>query len=332
MKKGWLKWQRANRNKTIPILYFPVIQLLGINIKDLIYSVDYQVEAMQTIVDNCPISASVSMMDLSVEAEAFGSKIRFFDYDVPTVVGKLIEEEEDVEKLVVPKVGSKRDGIYLTAISKASKLITDRPILGGIIGPFSLAGRLMDMTEIMVNCYINPGLVHKTLEKVSEYLKKYMLGFKRAGAKGIIMAEPAAGLLSPELCEEFSSKYVREIFDEVRDDNFIIIYHNCGNVVPLVETIISVDADIYHFGNSIDIEQMLKLMPSDKLIMGNIDPAGLFKNGTVRSIQDATTKLLERCNHYENFLISSGCDIPPLSSWDNIMAYFNAIEKFYQKI
>ena len=329
MKKNWLKYQRANRNKTIPILYFPVIQLLGINIKELIYSVDNQVLAMQTIIKNCPVSAAVSMMDLSVEAEAFGSEIRFFDYDVPTVIGRIIENEEDVNNLVVPKVGNKRDGIYLDAIKKASKVITDRPILGGVIGPFSLAGRLMDMTEIMVNCYIDPSLVHKTLQKVSEYIKNYILEFKKAGAKGIIMAEPAAGLLSPELCEEFSSRYIRDIFNEVRDDDFIICYHNCGNVIPLVDTIISLDADIYHFGNSIDIKEMLELMPSDKIIMGNIDPAGQFRNGNVQSIQKITTQLLERCN-YDNFVISSGCDIPPLSSWENIKAYFKAIEIFFQ--
>jgi uroporphyrinogen decarboxylase len=328
--KNWLEWQRANRNKTMPILSFPAIQLLVINIRDLIWSADHQVAALRVIKERCPISASVSMMDLSVEAEAFGAEIRFFDYDVPTVIGKIIENEEDLDKLKVPEVGHKRDGIYLEAIKKASAE-TEFSIFGGVIGPFSLAGRLMDMTEIMVNCYTNPGLVHGTLKKVAEYIKNYALGFKKAGAKGIIMAEPAAGLLSPELCEEFSSQYVREIFGALRGDDFMICYHNCGNVLPLVQTLISLDADIYHFGNSIDIEEMLKLMPSNKLIMGNIDPAGQFRNGTPESVRKATKELLERCSGYENFVISSGCDIPPLSSWDNIMAFFSAVEEYYNE-
>ena len=32
-----------------------------------------------------------------------------------------------------------------------------------------------------------------------------------------------------------------------------------------------------------------------------------------------------------NFVISSGCDIPPLSKWENIDAYFAAIEEYYDK-
>ena len=39
-------------------------------------------------------------------------------------------------------------------------------------------------------------LVHIVLRKVTEYITNYILEFKKAGASGIVMAEPAAGLLS----------------------------------------------------------------------------------------------------------------------------------------
>ena len=43
-----------------------------------------------------------------------------------------------------------------------------------------------------------------------------------------------------------------------------------------------------------------------------------------------TLELLKRCTPHKNFLISSGCDIPPASSWENINAFFAAVEEFYQ--
>ena len=43
-----------------------------------------------------------------------------------------------------------------------------------------------------------------------------------------------------------------------------------------------------------------------------------------------TLELLKRCTPHKNFLISSGCDIPPASSWENIDAFFAAVEEFYQ--
>ena len=83
------------------------------------------------------------------------------------------------------------------------------------------------------------------------------------------------------------------------------------------------------FGNATDMPRMVELMPSDALVMGNIDPAGEFKNGTPESIRQATLSLLKACSPYPNFVISSGCDIPPTSSWDNIDAFFAVVKEFY---
>ena len=46
-------------------------------------------------------------------------------------------------------------------------------------------------------------------------------------------------------------------------------------------------------------------------------------------VRAATLEVMERCCKHPNFVISSGCDIPPLSSWDNIDAFFRAAEEFY---
>lgn len=327
MKKHIIK-QFNDRAKTMPILSFPSVQLMDINVMDLINNSEHQAKGMKLIADKCPISASVSMMDLSVEAEAFGANVKFSEMEIPTITGILLSSEDEIDALSVPEVGAGRTGTYVDAIGKARRLIQDKPVFAGVIGPFSLAGRLMDMTEIMVNCYTEPQMVHKTLAKVSEFIVKYIKAYKAVGADGVLMAEPAAGLLSPSLCEEFSTKYIKNILNEIKDDSFVFIYHNCGNVVPLADSIISLDADVYHFGNSVDIEDMLKIMPKDKLIMGNIDPI-LFLNGTIDEVKAVTNSILKKCSKYENFVISSGCDVPPLAKWENITAYFETIEKFY---
>ncbi|MDD4120043.1 MAG: uroporphyrinogen decarboxylase family protein [Clostridia bacterium] len=326
--KKWIEFQLNNKQLSMPILSFPSIQIMNISVLDLVCNSDYQANGMKIISDKCPISASLSYMDLSVEAEAFNATIRYSDIDVPTVIGKVLDDIKNISSLKIPKIGEGRTGTYIEAIRKAKKLITDKPIFAGIIGPFSLAGRLMDITEIMVNCYDQPELVHQTLSKCSEFITNYLLAFKKAGADGVIMAEPVAGLLSPSICEEFSSRYIKDIINKVQDDSFIFIYHNCGNVVPLYESLIELNADAYHFGNAIDIEDMLKIMPKDKIIFGNINPI-LLRNGTIESVKAETLALLTKCSKYENFVISTGCDVPPLSNWDNIKSYFDTIKEFY---
>ena len=316
--------------KSLPVLSFPCVQLMGITVNNLISDSSLQAEGMMKIASRVDSLACLSMMDLSVEAEAFGSQIVKSDDEVPTVIGRIIESPEDAENLKVPNVRTARTGLYIKAIENVKMQIKDKPVLAGVIGPFSLAGRLMDMTEIMINCYEEPEMVKTCLRKTSEFMENYILEFKKAGADGIVIAEPATGLLSPDLAEEFSSSYLKQIVKNVKDDNFLVVYHNCGpNTPKMIPSLTGIGADAYSFGDAIDISIVLKEMPSDILVLGNISPSSHFRNGTVEGIYKATTELLEKCSSHANFIISSGCDIPPMSPWPNIDSFFKAVKDFY---
>lgn len=330
------KWQEeikaTLKKKAMPILSFPCVSLLGVTVKELVLSSELQAQGMKAIAKRCDTLASVSMMDLSVEAEAFGAKVRFSEDEVPTVIGALVTSEEEANALQIPSLNSARLPIYLNAIQTAKTMITDRPVFAGVIGPFSLAGRLMDVSEAMVNCYVEPEMVHTVLQKVTEFLIAYIGEYKKLGANGVVMAEPLAGMLSPALAEEFSAPYVKQIVDAVQDKNFMIIYHNCGdNVNLMTESILSTGCSAYHFGNSVKMSEMLAKIPNDIIVMGNVDPAGQIKNGTPETIREKTLELLNECSQYPNFVVSSGCDIPHTSSWENIDAFFNAVDEFYTK-
>ena len=329
--RNWLNDIRsADKKKAIPILSFPSVSLLGITVRELISDSDSQAAGMKKIADAVDAGAAVSLMDLSVEAECFGATIRVSDDEVPTVIGRLVNDEDEAAALEVPAVGVARSGLYVESIRKAAALINDRPVFAGMIGPFSLAARLLDVTEIMMDCYDDPDMVHVVLEKCTTFLIEYAKAYRDAGANGIMMAEPVAGLLSPTLEEEFSSPYVKQIVDAVQTDDFIVIYHNCGDNTPkMVGSILSTGAAAYHFGNSINMKTMMEKFPSDVIVMGNVDPAGEIRMGDPESVRNATLSVLEACSVHPNFVISSGCDIPPLSPWENINAFFSAVEEFY---
>lgn len=337
MKMNMKQWVqdtlRLKEKKAMPILSFPAIQKMNITVRDLIFSSDLQAEGMKVIADATPnAAASVSLMDLSVEAECFGAKIRISDDEVPTVVGSVVSTEDQANALEIPEIGAGRTNIYIEAIEKAAEMITDRPVFAGVIGPFSLAGRLLDVSEAMVYCYDEPDMVHIVLEKAAEFIIKYCKEYKKVGANGVVVAEPLAGLLSPSLAQEFSADYMKKIVNAVQDDSFIVICHNCGNgTIQQINSILSIGASVLHFGNAIDMSEMMTHIPENIIVMGNVDPAGQFRNGTKESIRRATLEIMEKCCKYSNFVISSGCDIPPLSSWDNIFAFYEAVDEYYQK-
>ena len=332
--KQWVADLVGNHpKKPMPILSFPSVSLLGVGVRELISDSTLQARGMQAVAEKTPAAASVSFMDLSVEAECFGATVTVTDDEVPTIKGRIINDADEAEALVIPEVGSGRTQIYLDAIKKAKESITDRPVLAGMIGPFSLAARLFDVSEIMMDCYDDPDMVHAVLQKCTQFLTAYAKAYREVGADGIVMAEPVAGLLSPSLEEEFSSPYVKRIVDAVQNDDFIVVYHNCGDNVPkMLSSILSTGAAAYHFGNAVDLEKdILEKVPANILVMGNIDPVGVLRMGTPESVREATTELLKKCTPHPNFVLSSGCDIPPKTPWENINAFFAAAEEFYNK-
>lgn len=317
------------KNKTVPVLTFPSAQLLGITVKELIGSAKMQAKGMEAIAKRCPIGAALNMMDLSVEAEAFGAKIRIYEDEIPAVEGGIIDDICDAKDIVVPPVGAGRTALYIDGIRMAKERINHIPVFCGVIGPYSLAGRLFDMGELMLECYDSPDEVKILLEKCTQFITAYIKAYKEAGADGVVMAEPAAGLLSPALAEEFSTCYVQKIIDEVNDPDFVFCYHNCGAAASdMMASFANLDADIFHLGNAVDIEKACRSLPKDKVVMGNVDPV-LFRTGTPEIVAEDTQRVFDLCGKYENFMISTGCDVPAASKWENIDTYFSKVTELY---
>lgn len=328
MRKWLFSMSTSLERQAMPIMTYPGLEMTKTSILEVIRYGEAQFKCIEALAASYPSAAAVTTMDLSVEAEAFGSPVKFSENEVPAVSGRIIYDEESARALKIPKVGDGRTGAYITAAKLSAKYIKDKPTFGGEIGPFSLAGRLFDMTEVMVAILLEPETVHILLEKITTFLIEYAKAFKEVGANGIIIAEPAAGLLSPAQCEEFSSKYVERIVEEVQDDYFMVILHNCGNTKNLVPSMIGTGAMAFHFGNAVDMSDIMPQIPWGRIAFGNIDPATIFKNGTVEDVRAKTWELLEKTFSYKNFVLSSGCDIPPGTPIENIKAFFTKLEEF----
>ena len=87
--------------KPLPLLSFPCTQLMGVTVQQLVKDAALQAQGMKLVADRIPSAAAVSLMDLSVESEAFGASVRFSEGEVPTVVGALICDEDDADAAIV---------------------------------------------------------------------------------------------------------------------------------------------------------------------------------------------------------------------------------------
>ena len=334
MKQNMRQWVadviRRKDVTALPVMTHPGIEQNGNTVRQAVSDGRVHYEAVMTLTKRFPSVAAATIMDLTTEAEAFGAEIAFSDIAVPAVSSRLLPDVDSIYQLQVPSLSVGRIPAYLKANLLAAKAIQDRPLLAGCIGPFSLAGRLYDMSEIMVLIYEHPEAAHVLLTKCTDFIEKYCLALKATGANGVMMAEPAAGLMSNDDCKTFSSQYVRRIVNRVQDDGFIVVLHNCGNTGHCTEAMVATGAAAYHFGNKCRMEEVIRDVPPTALAMGNIDPVSVFKDGTPDEMRHAVADLLEKMKAYPNFVLSSGCDTPPHTPMANVDAFFEALAAYNQ--
>ncbi len=316
------------RKLAMPIAVYPGADIIGATVEDIVTSSEKQFKAQYEIHKRYSTWIVQSAMDLSVEAEAFGSEIEILPDDIPVVRGRLLTNNDEIDKLVVPDPGTKRTQIYLDTIARLSNLDTKPFVLAGMIGPFSLAGRLFGVSESLEMTMTDPDVMHTLLGKSCEFLTAYAKAFKDAGADGILIAEPTAGLLSPRALDTFSSAYVKKVNDALSEDSFSIVLHNCAARINHIPAVLESGVSILHFGEPMDISKALMSVPETTVLCGNLDPAEVFLNATEQEITNQTEYLLQSTSNHKNFVISSGCDIPPGVTMNNLDAFYKAVQNY----
>ena len=322
---------QKKKRLAIPIMTHPGIELCGSTVLKAVTDGQVHADAICALNDRFPSDAVTAIMDLTVEAEAFGAEIRFSENEIPNVIGRLVENAEGVAALETPSLDKGRVREYLKANRIVASRVKDKKIYGGCIGPFSLAGRLFDLSELMMAMYIEPETVTMLLDKCTAFITSYVQAMKETGINGVILAEPASGLVSNDDCYQYSSVYVHKIVDAVQDDSFSIVLHNCGNTGHCTEAMLRSGASALHFGNRADMVEALETCPADLPVMGNIDPVGVMQQATPEQVYSAVSELLEKTAGYDNFILSSGCDVPPHTPIENIKAFYKALADYNEK-
>ena len=75
------------------------------------------------------------------------------------------------------------------------------------------------------------------------------------------------------------------------------------------------------------MKKILEQVPADCLIMGNLDPVGCFCGCNAEELEQKERALLKECGAYSNFVLSTGCDLPPKAKWENIQRFFKTLEQ-----
>jgi uroporphyrinogen decarboxylase len=312
-----------------PCLFYPVVKEMGLSLKDVLTDGKKQKDVLLEIADKYPVSAVIRMTELWCEAKAFGMACMIGDADFPKLGTALYPDIAALESAVVPSPLNDTHSPLIEAVRLAVPCM-NKPLIVGATGPYTLGSVLNGTEEFMMNSMMEPDIVHAFLDKITSFLIAYVLEYKKAGASGIILAEPSIAMISPDMAEDLSNRYIERIISEVQDDMFSVIYHNCGAVNSHVKSITKLSAQAFHFGSDVDLTLALDGLSSDRIVMGNIDPRH-FLAESPEQIEAETRALLARYSQYSNYVSSTGCDLSPSARIDSISRFCVTVKQWEGK-
>jgi len=316
-------------NNAMPCVFYPFAKKIPIALSELLNNSKKQKQFLIETSDSYPVSAVIRMTELWCEAAAFGMEYHITDNTFPELGSPLYNDVHELQDALLPKVDNKITTPLIEAVSLAAPNI-EQPLIVGATGPYTLGSVLNGSENFMIDSMTEPEIVHSFLERLTNFLIEYISAYKSAGASAVLLAEPSTSMISPDMMNEFSNPYLQKIIQALQDDKFSVIYHNCGSVNMHMETISKLDADAFHFGNEVDLDNAFKCIGNDKLIMGNIDPR-LFLLDNQPEIEKTTMELLKKYSSYDNWRISTGCDLSPSVPVQNVEVFLRTVEKYHQQ-
>jgi uroporphyrinogen decarboxylase len=236
------------------------------------------------------------------------------------VIEHPVETESDILKLKTPDpIKDGRMPLYLGVVKEMHCHFACLNV-AYIIGPYTLAGLLNGASRVIKNVLKNPKFLKELLEFTMVSVNKYAQALIEAGADAICILEPTATLLSPIQFDEFSGLYVKKIVDKC---NVPVILHICGNTTHLIGNMISTGIDGISLDSMVDFAEIKKIVPEEIFLIGNLDPVNVIAYGDKTVVENNIKILLQVMNDRNNFVLSTGCDLPEDADLHNIQLMFN---------
>ena len=107
--------------------------------------------------------------------------------------------------------------------------------------------------------------------------------------------------------------------------------HICGDTSLFLDLMLSCHLDAVSLDQIMDYEIVAKRIPSDKVLIGNLDPIDLIGKGTVEEIEKYTKELCTKMLTYNNYLCAFGCNCLNDTPDENLRAAINTTRTFKRK-
>jgi len=272
---------------------------------------------------------AVVPFDVGVEAEALGARLNFYshreDIVYPTVSQKLAEKVKDFDLQMPPDLTrAGRIPVVVEAIRHMKKELDDQIAIGAqVLGPYTLAGQLVELSDLSKAAYKDTATVSSILNTLAEALIGIVRIYREAGADYITIREMGAtgDILSPRMFTTLIKPPLERIFSAIESPN---VLHMCGDTDSIVEQMAACGADSISVEPKNHVAETRQKLGPEALILGNVDSFGVMVQGKPEDVDRAVKESIDNGVN----AIWPGCDIWPTVPRENMEALMAAVQKY----
>jgi len=229
-----LQHKEADRVPVYPVLSGVTRKLIGVDYSTWANDARACADALIKAADEFEQDCIVTLIDLSVECEAWGQKLihpeneaAHPDYSNPLIKG--IEEYSKIKKIDW-KVGKRMQMHYDVCKILIEEKGSELPIVPFVFGPLGVLSMLRNQQDLYLDIYDEPEIVYEAAKNINETLKEYCADLAKLGAPAIMLDTlfASGSIMSKEMWKEMEGGLVAELSDTIRENNSMVMIHNCG--------------------------------------------------------------------------------------------------------
>ena len=198
-------------------------------------------------------------------------------------------------------------------ISELKQKVGDDGIIGTWAphGPFNNASLVVSLSELYSLFHTDPEFYEKLMNWSNKRFREYAKALVAAGPDIMhIGGNVPGGFLGKKTYDTYILPYEREHVEVCQAPGVYGMYHNCGEIMNLVESYINLGINIVepfspkHLGDA-DLAKAKEMVDNRYVMLGGVDQVNILQNGTPEQVIEATKRTVEIGKPRGKFILQS---------------------------
>jgi MtaA/CmuA family methyltransferase len=311
----------------------------GLSIEEYCTMPTKAIKAMMNYYERYQPDVVLAYNDLAKEAEAFGCRVKYSDYVVPSIDEHVLADDKGkLAKLAMPD--PMKTARLPGFLEQCEALVKAKPptAIGAVaVGPWTIAMLLRNPETMLLDTFEDPQFIHDVMRVSTDFCKLWGDAIVKTGI-GLSFSEPTASisLISPDNYREFIAPYHKELVEYFRAKKVGVTTHICGTTYPIYEDLIACGFTTVSFDLDqqadptlyVDqLERFMQVSHGRAVAIGNVD-ATKFEKTTKEAMEADVRRCLDTAARQSAFILSTSCEIPPRSEPEIVKWFMDAAREY----